>query len=120
MYRPSKKPRNTWVFFVCSHSPPTLNVCLPWTIEKLSLNWKRVISSSTLGARKNGLPNRNVVEKPIAVSGGTFEGIAERGRSSREYVMWNSLSLVADTVVKRLMFPTLIFDGPSMPFAEVP
>jgi hypothetical protein len=72
------------------------------------------------GPRKNGLPKRKVVAKPIAVSAGTFEGIAERGRSSREYVTWNSLSFVADSVLKRLTLPTLIFDGPSMPFADVP
>jgi hypothetical protein len=40
--------------------------------------------SSTFGRRKNGLPNLNVVSKPIAVSAGMFEGTAERGRSSRE------------------------------------
>ena len=37
-----------------------------------------------LGARKNGFPKRNVVLKPIAVSAGTDDGLADRGRSSRE------------------------------------
>ena len=63
---------------------------------------------------------RNEVAKPIAVSAGSDEGVAERGRPSREYVKWSSFSLLAVTVVKRLTFSTLIFDGPSMPFAELP
>ena len=54
-------------------------VCAPLMIDKLSLNWNRFISSSTLGPRKNGLPNRNVVPKPIAVSAGMFDGTADRG-----------------------------------------
>src|SRR6185295_5992247 len=104
----------------CSHSPPNLTVCLPATIEKLSFTWNRLITSSTFGPRKNGLPKRNEVPKPIAVSAGTFELTAERGRFSREYVRWNSFSLVPETVLNRLRFATLIFEGPSMPFAEVP
>src|SRR5262249_15704627 len=94
--------------------------CLPVTIEKLSFSWNRLTSSSMVGDRKNGLPKRNVVAKPIAVSAGTDDAIAERGRSSREYVKWNSLSLFAVTVVNRLPFMTLICDGPSMPLAEFP
>src|SRR5262245_43593746 len=86
MYRPSKKPRKTCALFVCCHSPPAFIVCAPDTREMLFLIWKRLTSSSISGARKNGLPNRNVVPKPIAVSAGTDEEIAERGRLSREYV----------------------------------
>src|SRR5262249_44700735 len=89
-------------------------------IEKLSLIWKRLISSSMFGPRKNGLPKRKVVANPIAVSAGTFESIADRGRFSREYVMWNSLSFSEDRVLKRLRLRTLILDGPSIPFADVP
>src|SRR5512137_1660380 len=76
-YRPSKKPRKTWALLVWSHSPPNLIVWLEVTMEKLSLTWKRLISSSTFGPRKKGLPKRNVVANPIPVSGGTLEGIAE-------------------------------------------
>ena len=54
------------------------------TIEKLSLTWKRLTSSSTLGARKNGLPNRNDGANPMPVSAGIVDGVAERGRFSRE------------------------------------
>ncbi len=89
-------------------------------MEKLSLIWNRFTSSSTVGARKNGFPNRNVVPNPIAVSAGIEDGVAERGRSSREYVRWSSFSLFAVTVVNRFAFRMLIFDGPSMPFAELP
>src|SRR5262245_13023171 len=89
-------------------------------MEKLSFTWMRCTSSSMVGARKKGLPNRNVVAKPIAVSAGTDDGTADRGRSSREYVTWNSLSLFAVTVVNRFRFATLIFDGPSTPLAEFP
>jgi hypothetical protein len=56
----------------------------------------------------------------MAVSAGTFEGTAERGRFSREYVRWNSFKRLVDTVEKRLALKTLIFEAPSMPFAEVP
>ncbi|PYQ93417.1 MAG: hypothetical protein DMF96_29935 [Acidobacteria bacterium] len=90
------------------------------TIEKLSFTWKRLTSSSTFGARKNGLPKRNVVVKPMAVSAGTDDGTADRGRLSREYVRWNSFSLLAVIVLNRLTFNTLIFDGPSVPLAEFP
>ena len=69
---------------VCSHSPPVLMVCLPVTIEKLSLIWKRFTSSSTPGCRKYGLPNRNDGANPIPVSAGIFDGVGERGRFSRE------------------------------------
>ncbi len=72
------------------------------------------------GARKKGLPKRNVVAKPMAVSAGTDDGVADRGRSSREYVTWNSFSLFEVTVLNRFTFRTLIFDGPSMPLAEFP
>ena len=34
--------------------------------------------------------------------------------------MWSSFSLFAVSVLNRLRFNMLIFDGPSMPFAEVP
>ena len=84
MYRPSKNPRNTCALFVCCHSPPALMVCVPETIERLFFTWNRLTSSSTVGARKNGLPNRNDVAKPMAVSAGTDEAVAERGRLSRE------------------------------------
>src|SRR5437867_1209072 len=89
-------------------------------IERLSFTCTRFTSSSMFGARKNGLPNRNVVAKPMAVSAGTVEGTAERGRLSREYVAWNSFSLLALTVLNRFKLRTLILEGPSMPFAEVP
>jgi hypothetical protein len=92
----------------------------PLTSEKLSFSWKRFTSSSTLGARKKGLPNRNDGANPIPVSAGTEDGIAERGRFSREYVRWNSFSLFEVIVLNRLRFKTLIFDGPSTPFAELP
>src|SRR4029453_3766011 len=103
-----------------SPSPPVLMVCLPMMREKLSFSWNRFISSSTLGARKNGLPNRNVVVNPIAVSAGTVDGVADRGRSSREYVKWNSFKRFAVSVLNRLTLKTLIRDGPSVPFAELP
>ncbi len=69
---------------MCCHSPPVLIVCAPLTIEKLFFTCTRLTTSSTFGARKNGLPKRNVVAKPIAVSAGTDEGTADRGRFSRE------------------------------------
>ena len=78
------------------------------------------MSSSIVGSRKNGLPNRKVVAKPIAVSAGTFEVTAERGRSSRVYEKCASFSIVGESVEKRLTLKLLIFDGPSMPFAELP
>src|SRR5438093_9099937 len=80
----------------------------------------RLTTSSMFGARKNGLPKRNVVANPIPVSAGTDEGVAERGRSSREYVTCSSFSRLAVTVLNRFTFRTLIFDSPSMPFAEYP
>ena len=43
-------------------------VCAPGTIDTLSLNCVRQISSSTFGCRKNGLPKRNVGPKPMPVS----------------------------------------------------
>src|SRR5262245_42572181 len=89
-------------------------------IEKLSFRCVRHNNSSISGPKKNGLPNLNVVPKPIAVSAGTFEGIAERGRNSRVYEKWPSFNIVAETVVNRLTLKLLIFDGPSMPLAEVP
>src|SRR5262245_36081124 len=117
---PSKKPRKTCALFVCTHSPPALNVCAPATIEKLFLTWNRFTSSSMLGPRKNGLPKRNVVPKPIAVSAGTDDVTALRGRFSREYVTCSSFNLFVVTVLNRLTFSTLIFDGPSVPLAELP
>src|SRR5258707_2784647 len=120
MYRPSKKPRKTWALLECIHSPPVLTVCRPVTTEKLSCNGNRCIRSSTFGARKNGLPNRNVVPNPMAVSAGTDDRVAERGRSSREYVTWSSFNRLAVTVLKRFRFNTLILPGPSVPLAEVP
>jgi hypothetical protein len=51
--------------------------------ETLSRTCVRQNSSSTLGWMKKGAPKRKVVAKPIAVSAGTFEGTAERGRVSR-------------------------------------
>src|SRR5215471_1230550 len=89
-------------------------------IEKESLICVRQISSSTFGSRKNGKPKRNVVAKPIAVSAGMFEATAERGRSSRVYEKCASFTIVDETVEKRLTFTLLIFDGPSIPFAELP
>ena len=84
-YRPSKNPRKTCVLFVCSHSAPALIVCLPVTIEKLSLSWNRLTSSSTLGAMKNGLPNRNDGANPMPVSAGMTTGwrSADDSRASR-------------------------------------
>src|SRR5438105_8688255 len=120
MYRPSKKPRKIWTLRVCSHSPPALKLCRPMTIETLSLTWTRFTSSSTFGARKKGLPKRNVVAKPMAVSAGTEDGTADRGRLSREYVRCSSFNLVAVSVLNRFTLATLIFAGPSMPFAESP
>ena len=96
-------------------------MCVPVTIEKLSFTWKRFTSSSTFGARKNGLPKRNVgAEAHRRCRPGLIDGVAERGRSSREYVKWNSFSLFVGEVLNRLTFSTLIFDGPSVPLAEVP
>ena len=71
---------------MCSHSPPVLIVCAPLTSVKLSFTWKRFTSSSTLGARKNGLPNRNDGANPMPVSAGIVDGVAERGRDSRDSV----------------------------------
>ena len=93
---------------------------LPEIIEKLSLASVRHSSSSIVGFRKNGLPNLNVVANPMAVSAGTFEGMALRGRSSRVYEKWASLSFVDEMVLKRFTLKLLIFDGPSIPFAEFP
>src|SRR5207249_3740813 len=115
-----KKPRNTCVLLVCSHSPPVLIVWRPVTMEKLSFNWNRLTSSSMFGARKNGFPKRNDGTKPMPVSAGTPDGVAERGRFSREYVKWNSFSRLEVTVVNRLAFTRLIFDGPSVPLADAP
>ena len=90
-------------------------------MEKLSLIWKRFTSSSTFGARKNGLPKRNVgAESRCRCRRESLDGVAERGRSSRENVKWNSFSLFALTVLNRFTFRMLIFDGPSVPLAEVP
>ena len=106
---------------MCIHSPPTLIVCEPLTIETLSLNCVRQISSSTFGCRKKGLPKRNVGTKPIPVSAARFEGTAVRGRFSREYVKCASLSIRDDSVVNQFRLAMLIRAGsPSMPFAEVP
>ena len=58
--------------------------------------------------------------KPIAVSAGTLELTAARGRSSREKVKWASFTFLGETVVKKFTFTALIFDGPSMPLAELP
>src|SRR4029453_17111476 len=95
-------------------------VCWPRMIERVSLNCTRLTTSSTLGARKKGLPKRNVVANPIAVSAGTDEDTADRGRFSREYVACASFSMLARTVLNRLRLNTLILDGPSMPLAELP
>src|SRR5262249_28422777 len=89
-------------------------------IEKLSLTWVRHSNSSIAGLIKNGLPNLNVVPNPMAVSGGTFDVTATRGRNSRVYEKWASFNFVGETVVKRLTLMLLIFDGPSMPLAELP
>src|SRR5205809_28281 len=89
-------------------------------MEKLSLSCTRQISSSTVGWRKNGLPNRKVLTKPIAVSAGTFDVVAERGRDSREYVKCASFSFVADSELNMFRLNRLIFEGPSVPFADVP
>src|SRR5262249_61334326 len=101
MYFPVKKPRKTWVFTLCTHPPPNLMLWLPWMIENLSLKSVRQKSSSTAGSRKKGWPNRNVVAKPMAVSG-TWEGTALRGRFSREELKRNSFNLVGGTVVNQL------------------
>src|SRR5437773_11001849 len=120
MYRPVKNPRKTCVLTLCTHSPPNLTVWPPDMSVKLSRAWIRQKSSSMVGCRKNGLPKRNVVTNPIAVSAGTFEGVAERGRSAFEYVKCPSLSLVGETVEKRFRFTAWILAGPSIRFAEFP
>ena len=56
----------------------------------------------------------------MAVSAGTFEGVAARGRNSRVYEKCASFSFVGEIVEKRLTLKLLIFDGPSIPFAELP
>jgi hypothetical protein len=56
----------------------------------------------------------------MAVSAGIFEGVVALGRFSREYVKCASFTDVGEMVVNRFAFSTLIFDGPSVPFAEVP
>ena len=66
------------------------------------------------------MPKRNEGANPAPVSAGTEDAVADRGRSSREYVTWNSFNRLAVTVLNRLTFRTLIFEGPSMPFAEFP
>ena len=53
-------------------------------IDRLFLNCVRQISSSTAGCMKNGLPKRNVGEKPIPVFDSTGDSTAVRGRFSRE------------------------------------
>src|SRR6185503_17083078 len=98
---------------------------LPEIIEKLFLTSVRQINSSTVGPRKNGLPKRKessfgLKPPPAPVSAGTFDVIADRGLSSRVYEKCASFSFVADTVEKRLMLRLFIFDGPSMPLAELP
>src|SRR5215831_893282 len=89
-------------------------------IEKLSFTCVRQLNSSIAGCRKNGAPKRNVVAKPIAVSAGTLDATASRGRSSRVYEKCASFTIVDETVEKRLTFTLLILDGPSIPFAELP
>src|SRR6185295_18640779 len=69
---------------------------------------------------KNGLPNRNDGANPMPVSAGIADGVADLGRFSRENVRWSSLSLVGVSVLNRFAFSTLIFEGPSIPFAELP
>ncbi len=105
---------------MCSHSPPVLIVWAPWTMVTLSFTWKRFTSSSTLGAMKNGLPNRNEGANPTPVSAGMLDAVATRGRDSRDSVMWNSFNFVAVSEVNRLALSRLIFDGPSVPLAVVP
>ena len=105
---------------MCSHSPPVLIVWAPRTIVKLSFTWKRFTSSSTLGAMKNGLPNRNDGANPIAGVRGNAGRGRQRGRDSRDSVMWNSFSFVAVSEVNRFALSRLIFDGPSVPLAVVP
>jgi len=95
-------------------------VAEPVTIERLFFSWNRCISSSIFGARKNGLPNRKVVPKPIAVSAGTDDDTADLGRPSLEYVKWNSFRRLGVSVLNRFRLNTLILDGPSIPFAEFP
>ena len=51
---------------------------------------------------------------------GMFDGVVARGRSSREYVKCASFKTVGEIVVKRPVLNTFIFEGPSVPFAEVP
>ena len=65
-------------------------------------------------------PKRKWWAEAMAVSAGTFDSTAERGRSSRPYVKWSSLILVGERVVKRFALKALIFEGPSMPLAEFP
>src|SRR5438876_4723460 len=61
-----------------------------------------------VGSRKNGLPNLKLVAKPMAVSAGTFDGIAFRGRSSRVYEKCASFTLVDESELKRLTLKLLI------------
>jgi len=77
-------------------------------IEKLSFKCVRHSNSSTVGLRKNGCPNRNVVANPIAVSAGTFEVIAERGRNSRVYEKCASFNNVGEIVeIDELVFEVI-------------
>src|SRR5262249_3331190 len=69
---------------------------------------------------KNGCPKRKVVVKPIAVSAGTLDLTAARGRASRPEVKWPSFTFLGGTGGKKFRFTPLIFNGPSMPFAELP
>src|SRR5207248_2227997 len=89
-------------------------------MEKLSRACVRLKTSSIVGARKNGWPNRKVGPNPMAVSAGTFEVVAARGRSSLEKLKCPSFTFLLETLVNRLKFTALILDGPSVPFAEVP
>src|SRR6267378_2646043 len=89
-------------------------------IEKLSFRSVRQRSSSIVGFRKKGLPNLKVVPNPIAVSAGTLEVTALRGRNSRVYEKWPSFNLVGEMVLKRFTLKLFIFEGPSIPLAEFP
>jgi hypothetical protein len=105
---------------VCIHSPPALIVWRPVTIEKLSLIWKRQISSSTFGAGRTGCRSGRRARIPSPVSAGCSTASPCAAAFSREYVKWNSFSRFALSVVNRFSVQTLIFDGPSVPLADVP
>src|SRR5437899_6107145 len=106
-----KKPRKTCELLLCSHSPPNLTACFPASTENASRTWTRLKVSSTQGSRKNGAPKRNVVLNPMAVSAGTLESTAARGRSSREKLTCASFTCLAEKVLNRLKLTELILEG---------